>query len=59
MLIEDVIRVCLNVLRVLRFHLQADLILTSGRESILESRPWNMWVQEEVGCIAADLLVSD
>lgn len=32
-----------------RFHMQADFVLPSSREGILESRPWNMWLQQEVG----------
>lgn len=28
--------------------MQADLVLPSSRESILESRPWNRWLQQEV-----------
>jgi hypothetical protein len=32
--------------------MQADLVLPSSREGILESRPWNRWLQKEVGCPA-------
>jgi hypothetical protein len=28
--------------------MQADFVLPSSRESILESRPWNKWLQQEV-----------
>jgi hypothetical protein len=32
-----------------RFHIQADFILPSSREGILEERRWNRWLQKEVG----------
>jgi hypothetical protein len=37
------------LLLVCRFHIQADFILPSSREGILEDRQWNRWLQQEVG----------
>lgn len=34
-----------------RFHMQADFVLPSSREGILESSHWNKWLQQEVGMI--------
>jgi hypothetical protein len=40
-----------------RFHIQADFILPSSREGILEDRQWNRWLQQEVGWTRAALLL--
>jgi hypothetical protein len=31
-----------------RFHIQADFVLPSSREGILEGRAWNKWLRDEV-----------
>jgi hypothetical protein len=34
--------------------MQADFVLPSSREGILENRAWNLWLQKEVGLLLAD-----
>jgi len=41
----------------LPFLVNADFLLTSSRESILEDRPWNRWLRDEIGPTAVEAIV--